>query len=105
MTFSKRTEPSGASERSERPSAGWAERQLPLDHQALDDIDRRAHAFVALAMRFQWNVAAGGIELTRSLMRHRSKASALILFGTVDLGDLVSNGARIGRRSDRRNKP
>jgi hypothetical protein len=30
-------------------------------------------------MRSQWNVAADGIELTRSLMRHRSKASALIL--------------------------
>jgi len=35
MTSSKRTEPSGAPERDERPSAGWVER---VAYQAMDHI-------------------------------------------------------------------
>src|SRR5262245_51811762 len=78
--------------------------QLPLDHQALNNIDRRAHVLVALTVGLQRNVAAYGVKLAFKIIdtptvegEHRD------LVGTVDLGDLARDCLRVGRRSDRRN--
>jgi hypothetical protein len=42
--------------------------QLPLNNQALDDVDRRRHVFEALPMWLERDVAAYGVELTLKIV-------------------------------------
>jgi hypothetical protein len=42
--------------------------QLPLNSQALDDVDRRRHVFITLPMRLEWDMPADGIQLALEII-------------------------------------
>jgi hypothetical protein len=76
--------------------------QLPLDNQALDDVDGRRHIFEALSVRLERDVAADSIKLTLQIVDPSAvEGERRDVVLPVDLGDLARNGARVGRRPDR----